>query len=178
LDDLPLRIEEIARVSGARRLVCEASCWRGVLLLTGGTRASRRGGNKAAVTLHGGTKRMDQAEGPWRAATPSSRRTTLSVSPEDDLRPPTSKTLSVSPCEGENLFPEGGRNPSPCVSPLPRGEQEGSSPSEGSCGAGILRLPHRSTDPRGEGEHHSPAGLPHNPSGTHKHRKAKTDEDR
>jgi len=76
---------------------------------------------------------------PWRAATPSqtpsSRR----------------KTLSVSPYEGEDLFPEGGRTPGPCVSPLPRGEQEGS------CGAGILRFPHRLTDPRGEGEHRSPS---------------------
>jgi len=36
------------------------------------------------------------------------------------------KTLSVSPCEGEDLVPEVGTNPGPCVSPLHRGEQEGS----------------------------------------------------
>jgi len=47
------------------------------------------------------------------------------------------ETLSVSPCEGEDLVPEVGRNPSPCVSPLHRGEQEGSS------GARILRFSHR-----------------------------------
>jgi len=36
LDDFPLRIGETARVGGARRLACEASCWRGFLLMTGG----------------------------------------------------------------------------------------------------------------------------------------------
>ena len=69
---------------------------------------------------------------------PSSRRKTLSsrrqdplgLSPEDDLRPPANKTLSISPCEGENLFPEVGETRGPCVSPLPRGEQEGSSSSQ------------------------------------------------
>ncbi len=121
--------------------------------MTGGTEASRRGGNKAAVTVHGRTQ-----GDPWRAATssqtPSSPRKTLSVSPEDDLRPPASKTLSVSPYEGETLFPEVANYTGPCVSPLHRGEQEGS------CGARSLRFPHRLTDPRGEGEHRPPAGPP------------------
>jgi len=39
-----------------------------------------------------------------------------------------SKTLSVSPYEGEDLVPEVERSTGPCVSPLHRGEQEGSSP--------------------------------------------------
>jgi len=104
---------------------------------------------------------------PWRAATPSQtdsqRRKTLSVSPEDDLRPPASKTLSVSPYEGENFFPEVGRNPGPCVSPPKAfgGEQEGS------CDAGSLRFPHRVTDPRFAAEHRAPAGLHHNPWSHH-----------
>jgi len=83
---------------------------------------------------------------------------------------PASKTLSVSPCEGEDLFPEVGRNTSPCVSPLHRGEQEGS------CGAGILRFPHRLTDARCEGEHRAPAGLPPNPTG--KQEQTRTDDPR
>jgi len=131
---------------------------------------------------------------PWRAATPSQtdsqRRKTLSVSPEDDLRPPASKTLSVSPYEGENFFPEVGRNPGPCVSPPKAfgGEQEGS------CDAGSLRFPHRVTDPRFAAEHRAPAGLHHNPwshhnpwfpptilqesknTGKQEHRKARTQE--
>jgi len=49
---------------------------------------------------------------------------------------------------------------------------------EGSCDAGILRFSHRLTDPRCGGEHRSPEGLAPNPSGTHEHRKAKTDADR
>jgi len=42
------------------------------------------------------------------------------------------KTLSVSPCEGEDLVPEVERTPSPCVSPPKAfgGEQEGSSDAE------------------------------------------------
>jgi len=71
----------------------------------------------------------------WRAPTPSqthsSRRETLSVSLQRmTYGPLRRKTLSVSPCEGENLFPEVKRNTGPCVSPLRRGEQEGSSPSQ------------------------------------------------
>jgi len=42
----------------------------------------------------------------------------LCLSPEDDLRPPASKTLSVSPLEGEDMVPEVWRNPGPRVSPL------------------------------------------------------------
>ena len=57
----------------------------------------------------------------------------------------------TGPCEGETLFPEVGQTPGPCVSPLHRGEQEGS------CGAGSLRFPHRLIDPRGERERRSPA---------------------
>jgi len=60
-------------------------------------------------------------------------------------------------------------------SPFTGETKRGSSPftgetKRGSCGAGVLRFPHRSTDPRGEGEHRSPAGLP--PS----FRKARTQE--
>ena len=119
----------------------EASCWRGVLLMTGGgtgassrTGASRRGGNKAAVTVHGGTH-----DDPWRAATLSqtlsSRRETLSVSPctQDPLclslhaRPslspyegenPYPEIVRTAPCEGETLFPEVANHTGPCVSPL------------------------------------------------------------
>jgi len=62
----------------------------------------------------------------------------LCLYPEDDLRPPARETLSVSPEEGEDLIPEVGRNPSPCVSPLRRGEQEGSFPPSEST-RGVLR---------------------------------------
>jgi len=88
-----------------------------------------------------------------RARTPSPRRKTLCLSPEDDLRPPARKTLSVSPYEGEDLVLEVERNTGPCVSPLRRGEQEGS------CIAGILRFPHRLIAPRFAAEHRAPAGL-------------------
>ncbi len=67
---------------------------------------------------------------------------------------PASKTLSVSPYEGETLLPEVANHTGPCVSPLHRGDQEGS------CGARSLRFPRRLTDPRGEGERRSPAGPP------------------
>ncbi len=125
------QVGEIALVGGARLLAGAASCWRGFLLMTGGTGASRRGENKAAVTVHGRTH-----DDPWRAATPSqtlsSRRETLSISPEDDLRPPMrertcfrrlgepraraslpsqGRTRGVFPFTGENLVPEVGREP-------------------------------------------------------------------
>jgi len=59
----------------------------------------------------------------------SRRRKTLSVSLQRMSYGP-SKTLSVSPSGGEDLVPEVGRTTGPCVSPLHRGEQEGSSPSQ------------------------------------------------
>ena len=69
----------------------------------------------------------------------------LCLSPEDGLRPPASKTLSVSPyegenlvpevgrtgpCEGETLLPEVGQTPVPCVSPL-TGENKRGLPARG-----------------------------------------------
>jgi len=60
----------------------EASWWRGFVLMTGGTRASRRGGTQAAVPLHGGIhggpRHLHRTS--LRALNHSSRRKTLSVS--------------------------------------------------------------------------------------------------
>jgi len=118
--------------------------------------AGGKGGIKTRHQNEEGTRPLPPCmEDPWQAANSSqtlSRRR---------------KTLSVSPFEGEDLVPEVWRNPGPRVSPLHRGGEQ-----EGSCDAGILRFPHRLTDPRCEGEDRSPAGLPphslalvHNPSG-------------
>jgi len=107
---------------------------------------------------------------------PSSRQKTLSVSlqrmtcgplrgrelfpggwaiPEPlRLSPSQEKASGAFPFSGEDLVPEVGPNLSPCVSPLHRGEQEGS------CDAGILRFPHRLNAPRFAAEPRAPAGLP------------------
>jgi len=99
--------------------------------LTGGTRASRRGGSDEK-----GTRPLSPCmEGPMAGRAPFTDLLVasydpLGLSPEDDRRPPASKTLSVSPLEGEDLFPEVGRTPGPCVFPLPGEAKRGLPPSQ------------------------------------------------
>jgi len=153
--------------------------------------------------------------------TPFASQDPLCLSPEDDLRPPASKTLSVSPqrmtcgplrarpslslpARERTWFQRFGETRAPASLPRKRsGETKRGLPlhrrepgsggwakhwplrlsphrgdQEGSSDAGILRVPHRVTDPRFAAEHRAPAGLPHNPSGKQEQRKAKTDADR
>jgi len=108
----------------------------------------------------------------WRAATPSQTDSLCTdplfasedpfcLSPEDD-RPCEEDPLCLSP-EADLRPPARERTcfqmlakPSPCVSPPKAfgGEQEGS------CDAGMMRFPHRWTDPRCAAEHRAPAGPP------------------
>jgi len=53
----------------------------------------------------------------------------LCLSPEDNLRPPAKETLSVSPCEGENLVPEVGETWA--LASLPASKTLSVSPCEG-----------------------------------------------
>jgi len=175
----------------ARLLSGAASYWRGFVLRTGGTGASRRGATKAAVPLHRGSMAgRDPCTTPPRTDPFFASEDPLCLSPEDDLRPPArertwfwrlsetpalaslpaSKTFSVSlqrmtcgPLQarlslslprGRGPVLGGWQNTGPRVSPLHRGEQEGS------CDAGIPRFPHWLTGPWVETEHRSPAGLP------------------
>jgi len=171
LDDLPLRIEEIARVGGAKFLVGEASCWRGFVLITGGAGAPRRGGNQAAVPLAW----RDQ----WRAANPSQTSS------------PRQKTPLVLPrkLSGERRKGQGFAQP-PEKSSLPCRERQ-----RGSCSQAAVGHP-LETDREGlatPGFGDSPIGCPilavrenillrpvspHNPSGKQEHRKVKPDADR
>jgi len=105
------------------------------------------GETKRGLSLH----RRRPIPGGWRNPGPCvspCKQDPFCLSPGDDLRPPARE---------RTWFPEAERNTGPCVSPLHRGEQEGSSDAR------ILRFPHRWTDPRGEVEHRSPAGLALNP---------------
>ena len=107
-----------------------------------GTGASRRGGNKAAVTVHGATHGEPRPlhRPSRRVARPSLSLPTRERTCSRRLGEPRAPTSLPFPGENKRGLP------------LHRGEQEGS------CGAVGLRFPHRSIDPRGEEERRFPAG--------------------
>ncbi len=173
-----------------------------------GTGTSRRGGNQAAVTVHGG---IDGGPRPFHRLSRRVARPSLSLPrgrpaapcKQDPLclslrgREPVPGDWAHGLVRGREPVSGGWANPGPRVSPL-TGENkrglplhrrdpvpEGCKPhvplrlsphrgeQEGSCDAGILRFPHRLTDPRFVAKHRSPAGLP-----PQSFRKVRTDADR
>jgi len=175
LDDLPQRIGEIARVRGARLRAGEASCWRGFVLMTGGTEASRRGGTKAAVPFR---EEIDGGPQPLhrhilRAQKHSSRWKTFSVSLQRMTDGPLRRRPSLSLPERERTWFRR-LSETPALASLPRkrsGETKRGLATPGVCdspiGAPILGLrPNIGLRPV----------SPTNPSGKHEHRKARTQE--
>ncbi len=160
-DHLPLGIGEIARVRETPLLAGAASCGRGFLRAWLLADDWRNGGIKTTTREQGRCYRAWRD--PWRPmasrdffADPFvASQDPLCLSPEDDLRPPTRertcfRRLGDRPPRGREPASGGWANPGPLRLSPHRGEQEGS------CGTGGLRFPHRSTDPRGEGERRSP----------------------